>query len=126
MQKDEVLNLVNETKTPQIRAGETHHFNDIWMVVVDGRIFCRQYSFGKRSWYSAFLEDPKGAIKCDDTVIDIQAQIPADLDDINSKINAAYIEKYDTRLHHYPEIAHKMTGEKYMAKTMELIPTSLD
>ncbi|PWJ44372.1 DUF2255 family protein [Sediminitomix flava] len=122
MTKDEILKLVDETKTPQIRAGETHSFNDIWMVVVDGRIFCRQYSFSERSWYSSFLSDSKGAIKCDDKIIEVNGIIPKDLDEINEEVNKAYIEKYDNRLNHYPQIAHQMTGEKYMAKTMELIP----
>jgi len=122
MNNEEILDLVNLTTTPQIRAGETHRFNNIWLVVAEGRIFCRQYSFSERSWYSAFLEDPKGAIKCGEQIIPIEGVIPNDLDEINQKVNEAYIEKYDKRLNHYPDIAHKMTGERFMAKTMELIP----
>ncbi|HAA10786.1 MAG TPA: hypothetical protein DCE41_03455 [Cytophagales bacterium] len=122
MEIEEIVKLVDETVTPQIRAGEHHAFNEIWLIVVDDRIFCRQYSFSERSWYTAFLKDPTGAIKCGDAVITVEGRIPQDLDAINPKINAAYIEKYDQRLNHYPDIAHKMTGQRYMEKTMELIP----
>ena len=122
MTKNEILKLADNTETPQIRAGETHRFNDIWIVVTDGRLFCRQYSHGKKSWYHAFLSNPKGAIKCGNTVVEIKGVVPDDLDSINSSVNAAYIEKYEKRLNHYPDIAHLMTGERFMKTTMELIP----
>jgi len=122
MTSQEIAKLVDDTVTPQIRAGKHHAFNDIWMVVVNDRIFCRQYSFSEKSWYTAFLDDPNGAIKCDDTIIPIEGRIPSDLDALQSQINAAYVEKYDKRFNHYPDIAHKMTGKLYMDRTMELIP----
>ncbi|WP_010518581.1 DUF2255 family protein [Croceivirga radicis] len=122
MTKSEIIKLVNNTQTPQIKAGEMHRFNDIWMVIVDNRIFCRQYAFGERSWYTTFLEDSKGYIKCGDQIIKVKGIVPEDLDAINAQVNEAYIEKYETRLNHYPQIAHKMTGERFMERTMELIP----
>lgn len=122
MNKQQIIELVNSTTTPQIKAGETHRFNNIWLVVTDGRIFCRQYSFSKKSWYTAFLEDANGYIKCGDIEIQIKGIIPSDIIEMGQKINEAYIEKYDKRLNHYPDIAHKMTGDKFMEKTMELVP----
>ena len=120
MKKEEVLWLANETEMPQIRAGETHRFNDIWIVVAEGRLFCRQYAFGERSWYHAFQENPDGTIKCGDAVIEVKGVIPDDLDEINPKVNEAYLEKYTKS--RYPEIARQMTGPRYMERTMELIP----
>lgn len=122
MDLKDVLHLVETTETPQIRAGSTHHFNDIWMVVADSRIFCRQYSFGEHSWYDLFLKDPQGAIRCGEVVIPIEAHVPADLDAIGSMVNAAYLEKYAKRFTSYPEIAKEMTGPRFMARTMELRP----
>lgn len=122
MTLNDILALVNNTATPQIRVGETHRFNNIWLVVAENRIFCRQYSFGRKSWYTAFQEDPKGAIKCGDIIIPIEARIPEDLHQVNEKVNQAYVEKYDRRLNHYPEVAHEMTGKKFMERTMELTP----
>ncbi|PWJ44440.1 DUF2255 family protein [Sediminitomix flava] len=122
MTKNEILNLVHETKTPQIKAGEIHRFNDIWLVVAYNRIFCRQYAFAERSWYTSFQNDPKGHIKCGQIEIRVKGIIPDDLEALGEEINRAYIEKYDTRLNHYPEIAHKMTGKRFMERTMELVP----
>ena len=122
MTKQQVLDLVNVTETPQIRAGTTHPFNDIWIVVVDGRLFCRQYDLAERSWYTAFLEDPRGAIKCGDTEISVSGLVPDDLEAMNPLINAAYIAKYAGRFMRLPHYAHEMTGERFMERTMELVP----
>lgn len=115
MNKEQVLKLVKETEYQKIRAGETHRFIDTSIVVAEDRLFVRQYSFRKRSWYTAFLDDPNGAIKCGDTVIKVQGVVPTDLDEINPKINEAYLEKYG-------HAAQMMTGARHMASTMELIP----
>lgn len=121
MNDNKILELINQTTTPQIKAGEVHRFNDIWLVVADNRVFCRQYSFGTNSWYTAFLEDENGYVKCGETIIKVKGIIPGDLNKIGEKINEAYIEKYAIRLKHYPDIAYKMTGKRYMDSTMELI-----
>lgn len=123
MKNEDVLQLVEATETPQIRVGETHRFKDIWIVVVDGRLFCRQYMLGDNNgWREAFKEEPNGAIKCGDTVINVTGATPDDLDEINSKINAAYLKKYGEDFPDYPDIAKQMTGPEYMKTTTELTP----
>ena len=122
MTKKEIITLVHETENPLIKAGEKHSFNYIWIVVTDERIFCRQYDFSERSWYSTFKKNPNGYIKCGDIIIKINGVIPEDLDKLNNKINSAYIDKYANKFKTYPKIAHQMTESRFMAKTMELIP----
>ena len=122
MTKRDILELVDETEMPQIRAGETHRFNDIWIVMVEGRLFCRQYDFAERSWYQAFRRDPRGAIKCGDKVIRVRGVVPDDLDDLNPRINEAYLEKYAKRFTTYPRYAREMTGPRFMQRTLELVP----
>lgn len=117
----DVLRLAKATELPQIRAGNTHAFNDIWIVVAQGRLFCRQYDFSERSWYTAFLNDPAGAVKFGETVVEVRGVVPADLDAINPAVNQAYIDKYDGNAD-YPTIAREMTGSRFMARTMELVP----
>ncbi|TIC83050.1 DUF2255 family protein [Crenobacter intestini] len=119
---EEIRELVAKTETPQIRAGEHHHFNDIWIVEAKGRLFCRQYSFAKKSWYDVFLQDPIGAVRCGDQVFAIKAQVPDDLEQIGAAINEAYLDKYANRFQSYPDIARQMTGSRYMSRTMELVP----
>lgn len=122
MNKAQVAKLVAETETPQIRAGHEHRFIDIWIVTVGERLFCRQYDFSERSWYHAFLEDPAGAIKIGETIIPIEGRIPEDLDDIQAAINQAYLDKHATKFTENANYAREMVGEKFMARTMELIP----
>jgi hypothetical protein len=117
----DVLRLAQATELPQIRAGNTHAFNDIWIVVAQGRLFCRQYDFSERSWYTAFLNDPAGAVKFGERVVEVRGVVPADLDAINPDVNQAYIDKYDGNAD-YPTIAREMTGARFMARTMELVP----
>ena len=119
MNKEELLKLVDEREYHQLRAGETHRFIDISIVVAEGRMFCRQYSFSKRSWYHAFQKDSNGAIKCGDVVIKTKGVIPADLEAINPKVNEAYLKKYG-------DLASMMLGPQYMASTMELIPALVE
>lgn len=118
----DVLDLVDATELPKIRAGETHRFNDIWIVVADGRLFCRQYSLAARSWYSAFLEDPRGAIQCGDEVIEVEARVPDDLDRLRSAIDEAYLDKHERRFDRFVEYAHEIVKDPYAARTMELVP----
>ena len=117
----DVLQLAQETDLPQIRAGSSHAFNDIWIVVAEGRLFCRQYDFSERSWYTAFLDDPAGAAKFGETVVEVRGVVPEDLDAINPAINQAYLDKYDEHAD-YPTIAREMTGARFMQRTMELVP----
>ena len=121
MTKRQILQLVNDTERPQIRAGDTHRFIDIWIVVADDRLFCRQYYFSEKSWCAAFLNDRKGSLKCGDVAIDVEGVIPDDLDQIQEKINQAYIEKYVERFTTFPGVGRKMTGPLYEERTMELV-----
>lgn len=122
MDKEKLIDIINNTATSQIKAGETHRFNDIWLVVAENRIFCRQYSFKEKSWRTEFLKNPNGYFKCGETIVKIKANIPEDLQEINEKVNRAYIEKYVERLNYYPKIAQEVTEEKYQKSTIELIP----
>jgi len=121
LSQGDVLRLAQATDLPQIRAGNEHAFNDIWIVVAEKRLFCRQYDFSERSWYTAFLEDPVGAVKFGETVVEVRGVVPDDLDAINPAVNQAYIDKYDGHAD-YPTIAREMTGARFMARTMELVP----
>ena len=121
MTKDEIIQKINNIKVCQIKVGETHGFRDIWVVVAEGRLFCRQYSFSKNSWRNALLENEKAYIKVDGNIVEISGKIPEDLDAIMQKVNEAYIEKYVHRLNYYPDIAKQAAYiEKHQESTVEL------
>lgn len=122
MTKDEIIQKISNTRVCQIKVGETHGFRDIWVVVAEGRLFCRQYSFSKNSWRNALLENEKAYLKVDGNIVEISGKIPEDLDTIMQKVNEAYIEKYVHRLNYYPEIAKQAAYiEKHQESTVELL-----
>lgn len=130
--KKQLINAVDSKKVHQIRCGD-HRFIDITIVQTEGRFFVRQYKFGKRSWYDAFLADPSttlaergeanGAMK---VIIDKQAvevpiigKIPDDLHTINPKINKAYFKLLWIL---YPLMRLTYNRQKHEASTLELVP----
>lgn len=109
---------INNNSKAGIKAGaDRKDFLDIWMVVVDDRIFARSWGFAERSWYNTFLQNPKGAIKCDDMIFSIEAFIPKDNKVITEKINNAYLAKYNSP--HNIEYAKGIIEKKHVEKTME-------
>ncbi|MFA8451920.1 MAG: hypothetical protein ACEPOW_14590 [Bacteroidales bacterium] len=115
----ELTKLINSKWVHQIRAGEKHRFVDITIVETEGRFFVRQYRFGKKSWYDAFLKDSAGAIKINDTIIPIDGVVPKDLDDVNPKVNKAYFKKINIL---YWLMRLTYDRKKHEASTLELIP----
>lgn len=89
----ELAKLVEQSLVHKIRAGYTHRFITLMFVIVDERIFCRRYSYGEPSWHSVFLKNPAGQIKLDKTIVNIEAHVPKDLDDIIPAIDQAYAMK---------------------------------
>lgn len=115
----ELEKLVKGQKVHQIRAGRTHRFIDITVVSTEGRFFVRQYKFGKKSWYNAFLQNAEGQLKIGDTIIDIDGVKPIDLDDMNPKVNKAYKRLLGLI---YPAMRLTYNTKKHEASTLELIP----
>ena len=118
MTLQEITKEVNKRKVHQVRCGN-HRFIDITIVETEGRFFVRQYKFGRRSWYHAFLENQGGAMKMGDRVVPIDGVVPADLDEINPKVNKAYFRKLNII---YPLMRLTYSRKKHEASTLELIP----
>ncbi|MCG8697901.1 MAG: DUF2255 family protein [Bacteroidales bacterium] len=113
----ELETKVKAKKVHQIRCGG-HRFIDITIVSTDGRFFVRQYKFGKRSWYHAFLENPEGQIKIGDSIIDIEGVVPNDLEAINPRVNKAYRKLLGFI---YPLMRLTYNQKKHEASTLELV-----
>ncbi|MCT4629036.1 hypothetical protein [Winogradskyella sp.] len=114
----ELEKLVQRQKVHQIRCGD-HRFIDITIVTTEGRFFVRQYKFGKRSWYHAFLENSQGQMKLGDTIVDIDGVVPKDLETINPKVNKAYFKLLWIL---YPLMRLTYNRKQHEASTLELIP----
>lgn len=114
------IDYINSHSLTGIKAGaERPTFLDIWMVVVDNRIFARSWGFAEKSWFNSFLQDPNGQLKCGDAIIPIKAVVPTDNAEMTDKINAAYLSKYNTE--DRIEYAQGIVRPAHIEKTMEFI-----
>lgn len=126
--KQQLIKAVDSKKVHQIRCGD-HRFIDITIVQTDGRFFVRQYKFGTRSWYEAFLDNPSlqgkpnGTMKVSTKQGDIEVEMigkkPDDLADINPKVNKAYFKLLWI---FYPLMRLTYDRKKHEVSTLELIP----
>lgn len=111
--------LINAQRVHQIRSGTKHRFIDISIVETGGRFFVRQYKFGERSWYHAFLKTPHGEIKCGDKIFAIEGRVPEDLDTINTSVTRAFWKKYHIL---YWVMRMGFDTSMHEASTLELVP----
>ena len=120
MENEIAINYIKNNNLIGIKAGlQRHEFLDIWMVVVEDRIFARSWGFAEKSWYNSFLQNPVGQIKCGDNIFHIKAFVPADNDLITEKINSTYLSKYNSG--HNIEYAKGIVAEEHSNKNMEFI-----
>jgi hypothetical protein len=120
MNKENALYYIKTNTIIGIKAGQKRsEFLEIWMVVVQDRVFARSWGLAERSWYNTFLENPDGEIQCGETIYPIKALIPQDINDLTEEINEAYLTKYNTG-HNIP-YSQGIIQEKHIAKTMEFI-----
>ena len=120
MNKEIAIAFINSNNHTGIKAGfDRPDFLNIWMVVVDNRIFARSWGFAEKSWYNTFLQNSKGQIKCGDDIFPIKAFVPVDNDLMTEKINSAYLTKYNSE-HNIP-YAEGIVRKEHADKTMEFI-----
>ncbi|MGX5684477.1 DUF2255 family protein [Chryseobacterium cucumeris] len=120
MNKETGLNYIRNNTIIGIKAGHQRpEFMEIWMVVVQNRIFARSWGLAERSWYNAFLKNSTGEIQCGETIYPIKAIIPEDINKLTHEINQAYLTKYNSD-HNIP-YSQGIIQEKHIAKTMEFI-----
>lgn len=92
--QQKLADMVNDALVHEIRAGFTHRFIPLLFVTVGSRVFCRRYTYSEPSWHSAFvLGSPQGQIKLDKTVVNIEAHVPYDMEDVLSQVDNAYAKK---------------------------------
>ncbi len=115
----EIVAAIRSGKILGIRAGtKPHRVIGIWAVVVEDRVFVRSWSLKPRSWYRAFLEEPRGVIEVNGRKIPVRAVFTRS-ERLKSLVDRAYREKYNT-----PGSLHYVRGFKQKKRrdtTTELI-----
>jgi hypothetical protein len=115
------LQYIRTNSLAGVRGGvRPRDFLDIWMVIVDDRIFARSWNLSERSWFTAFLQEGAGAIRCGDRVVEVQGRQIAGDDPLQARISAAYLEKYTSE--HSRPYAEGIIRPPHLEATMEFIP----
>lgn len=116
------LKCISETQITSVRAGKDREkFTGIWMVEVAGRVFGRSYYGAERSWYTAFLKDGNGDIKCGKEIVPVKGLKPSDINTINKPINKAYEKKYLVKAYNKKWV-DGLCEPGRIVRTMEFIP----
>jgi hypothetical protein len=117
---DELLAVLNRSKSIRVRAGTgEHRFIGIWFVLVKDRILARSWSVKPGGWYCTFLSQPRGAIQVGKVEIPVRA-VPIKHKGMRDAADRAYLEKYSTGWE--VKYARDLVGEKSRAATIELVP----
>ena len=92
----QIIDAVRDAKILGIRAGtKPHRVIGIWAVVVEGRVFVRSYTLKPRSWYRAFLDEPRGMIEVNGKEIKVRPVFTRS-ERLKKLVDRAYAEKFPT------------------------------
>ena len=92
----QIIDAVRDAKILGIRAGtKRHRVIGIWAVVVEGRVFVRSYTLKPRSWYRAFLDEPRGMIEVNGKEIKVRPVFTRS-ERLKKLVDRAYAEKFPT------------------------------
>lgn len=116
-----LLSLLDASRILRIRAGRSHRFLGIWVVVASGRAFVRPWNDGPAGWRRAFLEDAHGAIRIGGAkrAISILAR-PARGERLYDAIDDAYAAKYASPANR--KWTRGLQSDRRRKTTMELLP----
>jgi hypothetical protein len=93
-----VMAAADAAKILGVRAGESHKFTGVWVVVHSGRVFVRSWGDKPTGWYRAFLAEPEGMMqlgtKGEQVAVRAHTVRGARILDA---IDDAYAAKYDTK-----------------------------
>lgn len=86
---------LHRAKIIGVRAGSTHRYTGVWVVVADGRVFVRSWNDKPTGWFRAFKAEPDGTIQVEGQEIPVRTR-PVRSARILGAVTAAFGEKYHT------------------------------
>lgn len=114
-----VITALRDGKYLRIRAGDSHRFLAIWMVLAGDRLFVRSWTLKPDGWNAAFRQNPVGSILVGERELRVRARAVRG-ERILAAVDRAYREKYTTRAS-TPYAIGLAKGAR-RASTLELIP----
>ena len=121
MTKNEFVVAAKKTAMPKIKIGDHPRYADIWVVSVNGRVFCRQFSKNVKGWYTAILKSPNAHRKMNGSAFNVIGKVPEFSEALSKEIGQAYLKKYGRSFHPRVFVAWLMSRRKRWGKTVELV-----
>jgi hypothetical protein len=115
----DLIEVFARAKILGVRAGPTHRFTGVWVVVVDRRVFVRSWGDKPTGWYRAFQREPEGAVTLEKREVPVRARAVRS-ERMRKAVSMAYADKYPT-----PGSKKWVTGFAELAReanTLELVP----
>jgi len=109
----------NRAKILGVRAGTTHRFTGVWVVVVEGRVFVRSWNDKPTGWFRAFRQEPDGTVQLGEHEISVRGVVPRG-DRIRDAVTTAYGEKYNTKASQ--KWVKGFAADVRLLTTLELVP----
>ena len=113
------INAFDRSKILGVRAGTTHRFTGVWVVVVEGRVFVRSWDDKPAGWFRAFRSEPEGTVQLGQQEIAVRGIVPRG-DRIRHAVTAAYGEKYNTKASQ--KWVKGFAAVSRLLTTLELVP----
>jgi len=115
-----LLESIRNFSLVEIRTGKDRvSFTEIWVVNVGDRLFARSWNLSEKSWFNTFMKEEIGEIKCGEHIYKVKGFVPADIQSLHPRINAAYLAKYDEGENSF--YARGIVQPKYYDRTMEFV-----
>ena len=110
---------LTQAKIMGLRAGTTHRFTGVWVVVVQQRVFVRSWNDKPTGWRQAFVAEPRGTLQLGDREIRVRAK-PVRSESLLAAIDHAYREKYTSQANRKWVRGFRVPRRRNT--TMELVP----
>lgn len=118
-----ILAELDRAKIVGVRAGDSHRFTGVWVVVVAGRAFVRSWNDSPTGWCEAFRHEPIGALQLGSRLIPTRA-VQVRSQRTRDAVTEAYARKYDTKAS-LKWVTGFARPERARA-TVELVPAATD
>lgn len=91
----DLVEALDAAKILGVRAGATHRWTGVWVVVEEGRAFVRSWNDAPTGWFRAFLAEPEGAIRVGDREVPVRGDRVRSAR-LRNAVTAALARKYPT------------------------------
>lgn len=102
-----------------VRAGSSHRYTGVWVVVVEGRVFVRSWNDKPTGWYRAFRAEPRGSLQAGEREWAVRAR-PTRSPRLREAVTQAFAAKYPTKASQKWVLG--FAEPQRMATTLEFVP----